>query len=170
MIYLLIIVEGIDRVGKTTTCNKIKETFGFEIFKENNKNKINEESIMFSNYGSMQSIINCYKSFGKNVILDRFHLSEFIYGTLQRNYDKELSKRIFEDIDRNISEIEDAIMIYIKPTDIEKSSQMHGKSLHEHDKLFDSLFEKSKIKKIIVNFNTLENALNYIDFELYRNS
>lgn len=159
---MLVIVEGVDRVGKTTLCNKLKNALGFDIFKEENKS-FEKDSLIFANFGSMISIINCYKSFGRNVVLDRFHLSEYVYGYINRGYNRFLANFVLRDIDKRLSELDDVVLIYVSPTDLDWSSKQHGSDLRFHNELFIQAFKESNIKqKFSVNFDKLDFAVNHI--------
>ena len=82
---MIIVVEGIDRVGKTTLCNKIKEMTGYEIFKHSG----NFDYKRMDNDNETDKMLQVLKiaEIGKaNIIFDRFHFSDFCYGTIERDY------------------------------------------------------------------------------------
>ena len=47
------------------------------------------------------------------------------------------------------------------PTDIESSSKQHGKDLSKHAKIFEAVFDDSKIKKFKCDYNTLSDAVRW---------
>lgn len=165
---MLVIVEGIDRVGKTTLCNKLAKEFGFKIFKEDKRRIRSKELLSFANYGSMQSIVNCYKVFGDNLVLDRFHLTEYVYGTIDRKVDSKMAFQIFGMTDKKVSTLgEDVFLVLVMPTNLESSSAEHGSDLSEHEKLFENCFDFSSIKnKVIVDYKTLDNAIRFVKSKL----
>lgn len=160
---MLIIVEGIDRVGKTTLCKMISDEFGMPIFKEDKRQNYNTELLMRENFGSMQSAINMARCTNSNVVFDRFHLTECVYGCIERRYDFDSAFNIFCTIDDLLMKNKDTKLILVRPTNIELSSQMHGKYLGKHALAFDSLFECSKIQnKYACNFFSLQDAIKFI--------
>lgn len=159
---MIIIVEGIDRVGKTTLCNKLKEEFGLPILhhesiistnKKDNENETDKTLLTLE-------ICNITNS---SMIFDRLHLSDFIYGTIERKYNVDLAIDYFKMIDSIVSEMEDTFLIYVLPTDIEESSKQHGKNLKVYNDQFYDLFTKSKIKnKWRCTYNTMDEAILFI--------
>lgn len=155
---MLIIIEGIDRVGKTTLCNKLKEELGFPIFKEAHDEVLavrSDEMIM--NYGSMKTLINLEKVIKFNAILDRFDWSERIYGQLSKGYDNIYFDKL---IKHSLEEIKDDIVyVYVEPTNLTKSSREHGSSLKKHKEAFDKAYEECKFKKAKCNYNSINNVV-----------
>lgn len=115
MIYIL---EGSNRVGKTSGINKILET------KNENKNKwnvVNNRYVLdeFDDNPKKQSYISSISMLGfieliakdKNMhwFIDRFHLSELVYGKNIRGYENEY----MFDIDEKLSNIKGVHLILI---------------------------------------------------------
>lgn len=151
-----IIVEGIDRVGKTTLCNKINKYFALDIFKESMIKNVDD--IMTFNYGAMRSLCNVSKY--KNFVFDRFHLSEYVYGVIERKYDISKALEIFKYIDNLISKDDNNLLILVEPIDLEYSSIQHGKSLKQHYEYFEYLYEISEIKnKFKCNYNSINEII-----------
>lgn len=160
---MIIIVEGIDRVGKSTLCKMIEKELKISVHKYNgivpyNKMKNIEETDKILN--SLQLV----EELKGNIIFDRLYFTDYVYGILERNYDVIEASKNFEKIDSKISNINDVFLIYVLPIDIEKSSIEHGKSLEKHNKLFYDLFKESKIKnKFRCDYNTLNEAILFIN-------
>lgn len=165
---MIIIVEGIDRVGKTTLCNKLKDIFGIPIlhhestisnYKKDNENETDK---------SLLTLEIC-KITNSSIILDRFHLSDFVYGMIERNYDIDIAVGNFKKIDYDISDMDDVFLIYVLPTNIKESSNQHGKDLSIYDKEFYDLFKHSKIKnKWRCTYNTLNEAIEFIKVNMIK--
>jgi len=156
---MIIIVEGIDRVGKTTLCKKLSEELGIPIHKykgliEYNKmNNTEETDKILSNL----RILNETKS---NIIFDRLYMTDYVYGNIERNYNPRESAKNLSLIENEIKNINDVILIYVVPTDINESSKQHGKDLKKYDELFYNLFKESKIEnKFRCNYNTMNEAI-----------
>ena len=160
---MIIIVEGIDRVGKTTLCNKLSEKFGIPIHKYKGVLSYNE----MDNYNETDKILISFqilKETKSSIILDRMQFSDYVYGVLERNYSIEDAKHNFEKIDNAICNEDDVFLIYMLPTDIEESSRQHGKDLSVYDEEFYYLFKKSNIKnKFRCTYNTMDEAIMFIE-------
>lgn len=163
---MIIIVEGIDRVGKTTLCNKLKEEFNIPVYKNKgiiqyNKMDNTEET------DKMLKLIDLCNLTNSSIIFDRFYLSDFVYGMLERNYNIDVAVDNFRKVDNSLLEIDDVFLIYILPTDIEESSKQHGKDLKIYDSEFYDLFKHSKIKnKWRCTYNTMDEAIMFIKTQM----
>lgn len=161
---MIIIVEGIDRVGKTTLCNLINDVFDIKthkykgIVEYKNMNNLEETD---KTLGLFQLAIET----DIDIVFDRAYMSDYVYGIIDRNYSPlEASKnlKVIEDfICKNNDKF---ILIMIKPENIDKSNKEHGKDLSKHEILFEDLFKESKINnKALFSYSSLNEALNYID-------
>lgn len=154
----MIIVEGIDRVGKTTLINKIHEELGIPIVGDTylydtkdmrDSARVNTEKIV--------TMLNFAKNVDDNFIVDRLHWSEYVYGICDRGY---VNIDVFE-LEKKLIDI-DAKIILVQPTDVEESSRQHGKSLSKHLGLFNGLFEESQMDKFKCDYNTLSDAVEWV--------
>lgn len=160
---MIIIVEGIDRVGKTTLCNKISEELNVPIYKHigdfsyhrmDNDNETDK----------MLQIIEVCRLTDSSIIFDRFHLTDFVYGEIERNYNIDKATQNFKEIDDMLSKMEDVFLIEVLPTDIKRSSKEHGKDLSIYNDEFKQLYIHSKIKnKWQVTYNTMYEAIQFIN-------
>lgn len=144
---MIIVVEGIDRIGKTTMCEKLSKAFGFPIYKESGVH----EATQIGNVRSQMSLLNLCKVTGCNVIFDRLFSSEYVYGMCDRKCSPFASKNFLNLAIDLFLQIKDAIYISMQPTDVEKSSAEHGTSLRRHSHLFVSC-DKLLIDKGFKNF------------------
>lgn len=156
----IIVVEGIDRVGKTTLVNAIRNWFEydpyayFRVFKHDGE-MFNYDAMDNANEtDKMYQLIEMAELCGGNVIFDRFHLSEFVYGICNRNYRFSQAYDNMLLID-SILEKYHSVLVYAKPTSLEWSSAQHGSSLYKHNMLMDAAFNDSTMKKISTDFNTI---------------
>lgn len=164
----LIIVEGIDRVGKTTLVNKLVDELGYKKYVQlgnierfNNFRKIqNKEIIRLAEtrviYSTL-SVINSLIDKDINLVIDRFHLSELVYGAVERDY---LNYEMFE-VDKLLAKLK-AVLIYVKPTDIVKSSEEHGAYLYDHYALYEDVMTQTHIDSIRCNYDTLDEVVELI--------
>lgn len=165
----IIIVEGIDRVGKTTLCNLLlKELEDFKLIKYDSEIiKCKDRQNNYETDKSLLTLEVC-KIFGGLALFDRLHLSDYVYGIVQRNYNKQEAYKNFQMIEQYANQnFKNAILILVKPTDIKRSSEEHGRKLSEHEMWFEDIFELSKIKnKFSCNYNTLDDAIKFVNERL----
>ena len=162
---MIIVVEGIDRVGKTTLCDMIEERYrnvlDFMRFRDDTRyaHSHGDRLVNTEKINTLQNLMEA--GFVDNIILDRYHITEFVYGGVERNY-----KNIdMFDIDERLSKMGAVILIYVVPTDVEKSSREHGVNLSRHLAWYNDFYDHiTKIeKKVKVGYETLDAALTYID-------
>lgn len=158
---MIIIVEGIDRVGKTTLCKKLSKELQMPIYKH--KNNQFDYKLMDNNNETdkMLQLLDLYQILNGDVIFDRFHWSDYVYGNIERNYDGYKSSSNVNIIENKLKNME-AIIIYIKPTDLEESSRQHGKDLFKYDKLMDLCYNMCKLKKIKCNYSSIDKIVEEI--------
>ena len=166
---MLIIVEGIDRVGKTTLINKLHEKYNIPVFDDKylkfnaivNKNefiqvKTNKTDVKSSiiNIERMNSLTNYLSQFGvqQNILIDRFHISEYVYSKVERNFD---GFEAFKIIDDRLSKL-GTIIIYVRHVDLDFSSSEHGKDLNRHAKEFDKIMLETKCRLYLTNYNLID--------------
>lgn len=158
----IVIVEGIDRVGKTTFVNIMQNKYGYNLVssKFNDTSYRNSVDIIKGKFlpeiletEKIWSVISVLKAIPPNskIIIDRFHLSEYVYGKCDRNY----INSSWEQIDQALYEL-GSLLVYIKPTDIKWSSIKHGEDLSRHLYVFDQLLKITKLQTLTADHNTLE--------------
>lgn len=136
----LIIVEGIDRVGKTTICKSFEKN-GYRIFKDAWLGPIVKDS-------ALEKLNTCLQFFelfkDQKIVVDRFHLTEFVYGKIDRGYETNISS-----IDRRLDALDAQLLLVVSKdsADLARASREHGSDLAEHEKLFYSCFIYSQIKR-----------------------
>lgn len=168
---MIIIVEGIDRVGKTTLVNKLVEACNIKSFfdsylkftyfdwESNKRIMINgERNNVVVNTEKINSLINFFEQFSDkigNVLLDRFHISEFVYGFSDRDY---TSYEVFNTFDKRLAEL-NALIIYVKPKDLEWSSKQHGSNLECHNRTFDYAVDVTRCEVMECDFDSLDEVV-----------
>jgi thymidylate kinase len=163
---MIFIVEGIDRVGKTTLIDRVTKSTNIKGFRGNDTDFFTLDKLdNINETDKFLKIIKLCKLFDADIIFDRFYWSDFVYGCLGRHYDFTKANEYFEKVEKELLQT-DAMVIYIKPVDIKFSNEQHGKDLDKHDKLFDYLFSITKLQKMKCDFTTLWKAEEEIDRRL----
>lgn len=151
---MIIIVEGISRVGKTTLCNKLKVKYNLPIYKHNHKivnyDKMKDEV----EKEKMLCMIDVYRTIPSNIIFDRFHFSNVVYGILLRNYDKQKAFNNCKIIEEYLKSAGRVILIKVSPNNIEESSRQYGSDLKPFEKLMQKLYNNSILEKYECNYAT----------------
>lgn len=164
---MIIVVEGIDRVGKTTLCKMIEKEFDCLLFKDSMMKGLEAVPNRFKPdlaVSSMNTILNMYEalqiSADFDIVLDRFHATEYVYGTIERNYPLVHAKEYFNAIEDRLEEKYNYFFILVKPTNLEESSKNHGKDLSMHEKKFEALYDSIPDEyKIKTDFNHLQDTI-----------
>ena len=158
----IIVVEGIYRVCKTTIANKIRVESGLDPFTKFMMYKHDESFISYDKMDTdneadkMAQLLMMADMFNCNVLFDRFHLSDFVYGLIGRGYKFSDAYRNMRAIDTMLSDM-NSVLVYVKPVDLKRSSDEHGSDLTMHDRLMDATFNDSLMNKIEVDYTIVEN-------------
>lgn len=146
---MIIIVEGIDRVGKTTLCEKLSKELGFSIFKDKWRGPTNDQLAIKEKFNTLLNVIATYD----NIIIDRFHLTELVYNSFRGDDFEDYSV-----IDKLLSQ-RPTLLILVQSEDIEESSRQHGRDLFGHELMFRALFLGTNIES--------KKKLTYKQFDSY---
>lgn len=107
---MIVILEGLERTGKTTL-SKVFEEKGFVNFKDHNHLRNFSVGNIAERLDSTLSTLVALDKKGINIVLDRFHISEYIYSTLNRGNSSSLFEHIWY-IDEVLSHL-DTKLIYL---------------------------------------------------------
>lgn len=166
---MVIILEGIDRVGKTTLANRIiKEVWPSIYFKAERIEKpyctLGEDNAISYGYcmGQVQLFNETYaKDKNRHIIIDRFHWTEYVYTKIQR--DRELDKTYLKSIEHEMSKNRSGyLIIFMMPIDVNVCSRLHGSDLSKHQKLFDEIYGESSLLKYKCTYMTDDLAIENI--------
>lgn len=157
---MIIIVEGIDRVGKTTLCNQLSDELNIPIFKKDritSSISLTQEDEVLINVGHAHGLIDAWSMFTDNhIIVDRFYWTEYVYTKLQRC--RHIPYEFVTEIEDHLAST-DYFLVYVRPTDIAWSSNQHGSDLSEHLAIFDELYSLSRLMRVMkTDYNMLDNA------------
>lgn len=191
---MIIIIEGIASVDKTRFAFDLQdyymELLGARVFEDSVKYVHSYDIPVTSE--KLNTVVNLIEDgVIDHIILDGFHISEFVYAGIDRvrknpamysiderlamisssdsqPWDKPESDQGFDDIDPGMSYQErvynPVVLVYVVPSDIKKLSEKMGVNLERHIKWYDDFFENSMIpNKIKVDYGTLNLATEYIN-------
>ena len=159
---MIVVVEGIDRVGKTTLVNKLVKA-GFIKLKD--EFIINEFVEKFDDYsiGKCESFVQAAKNLeeqGHNVVIDRLHLTEYVYGTIRNRGVNEQAVWAIDMILTNLN----ALLCYVRPSNIEISNNEAGLNQEKYDEMFEFATKLSSIRSVVTDYNHLDEAFDTIMF------
>lgn len=162
---MLVIVEGIDRVGKTTLCNMLKDELGFKIYKHKNENFDYSKMDNDNETDKMLQLLDLYKQIGNdaNIVFDRFHWSDYVYGTIERKYNEDKAIENLHEITKKLAML-NALIVFIEPTDLIESSKKHGKNLSLYNLKMETCFNYSmdKIREVVIDYTTINGIVKVI--------
>lgn len=114
---MLLIFDDVDQGGKTTLAKKAAEYLGIQYIKLNNinirDNEYVKDGVSISTHSQLETVLQLYeKGVIKDAILDRFHISEYVYSNLfNRPYD---TNYVME-IENRLSKLNDIFIIRCVP-------------------------------------------------------
>lgn len=161
---MIVIVEGVDRVGKTTFINKLCE-LGFVPFKDKFLCIDPELSIEggFENYsfGKCETaaiMLEQLSNMKQNVVMDRLHLTEFVYGLCDRG--KTQSDFIFK-LDNWLSKV-DAKIVFVHTSDTVITNSEAGRDMSAHELTMRRLSKLLSCQIIHTDYNNLDFAVRQV--------
>lgn len=178
---MVIIIEGIDRVGKTTLANMLSERFNIPIYKQEriggneiqlnmscrNNGRLMKSSNLLMNYTRARTLVDFWNWMGynENIIMDRFHWTEAVYGFVDRHNPE--VRTMMENIEAEMLKQKDKyLIIQVMPVDIKWSSRQHGSDLTRHQKEFDDLYNKSKMNKYRCTYFSYDMCIDEVERRL----
>lgn len=178
---MIIIIEGIDRVGKTTLAKLINKKFNIPIYKQEriggneiqlnvscrNNGRLMKSSNLLMNYTRARTLVDFWNWSGykQDIILDRFHWTEAVYSLVDRHSPDVM--QMMENVEREMLNQKDKyFIIQVMPVEIKWSSREHGSDLTRHQKEFDKLYDKSELNKYRCTFYSYDLVLNEIERRL----
>jgi len=151
---LVIIIEGVNKSGKTTLCNLIKEKSGleFEVIKCSQP----KNGDAYSEYMSILKEISDNPD--KNYILDRFHFGSYVYGPIYRGK-PDFDLRSFVEIEEEIMDLNYLFIVAIAKKSFIKEKFISEKEEFAKIELIDKeikLFEKTcKMSRLNINYHRI---------------
>lgn len=173
---LIVVVEGLERTGKTTLCKEFEKR-GFVYFKDFNRINYHNTVGIESRLDTTLTFLQNLSENGVNVVVDRLHLSEYAYGATFRNG----QSMNVDYIDNAISKL-NSVLIYCKDSDFEEYKKRMlikytSQQVDELSNRFEYYFDKSEIKNkfeynfseysVFVYVNYIFEQINYYEYDFY---
>ena len=103
---MIIAVEGIDRTGKSTFCKALSDITGFVNFYAPESDLVNnEDKNMYDEADKCLKLAVLADLSATDVVFDRFHISDFVYGIVNRNYDATEAMKLFKKVDKKLAKL-----------------------------------------------------------------
>ena len=145
---LIVVVEGLERTGKTTLCKEFEKR-GFVYFKDFNRINYHDVTSLEGRLDTTLTFLQNLSENGVNVVVDRLHLSEYSYGNVLRK--SEGAARNIDYIDNAISKLNSVLILCKTDNDFEEYKnrmllKYTDKQVEELSNRFEYYFDKSEIK------------------------
>jgi len=149
----IIIVEGVDGVGKTTVAKELAKELNYGYIKNPfpSRDYYNNYNTSLFEFSYLLMILKTGKL--DNIVLDRWYSSELVYSYL---YKREIEKKQFWKMDRELAEM-GAVGLYLhklQKKESYKNENVNYESLQILDQKYMKYIEKSKIPYHTVSTNT----------------
>lgn len=147
---MILILEGPNKCGKTTLAKYLVEQHHFLYFKDYTVNDSKDlmlddpNEIITSEICAQARLLSALSDQGVDIVVDRFHLSEYAYGLVARGY---LSYAIKEA--ENVFEGHDVRLIVLSDN-LNKVNERSGKNEFDILEMYISGFALSKLKKLYI--------------------
>lgn len=158
---MIVIVDGVDRTGKTTLCNIIAKEYDLRVHKSNcNYVGHKNEDANISRLDEAMTLVE--EGILDDVVFDRFYLTEYAYG-IERGMDThhigmcyDIQDRLSAFILKNRKVL--VIPILVQPYDIMESEKEHGAPLEAIYNRMDVMAGCSDIcyMKLMMNYKPID--------------
>ena len=175
---LIVVVEGLERTGKTTLCKEFEKR-GFVYFKDFNRINYHDVTSLEGRLDTTLTFLQNLSENGVNVVVDRLHLSEYSYANVFRKQEGEA--RNVDYIDNAISKLNSVLILCKSDNDEEYKNRLllkyTDKQIEELSNRFEYYFDKSEIKNkfvyefpqfgVFVYVNHIFEQINYYEYDFY---
>lgn len=157
---MIVILEGLERTGKTTVAEILENNFGFVSFKDHNHLMEMDSSSIANRLDATLSMITALDKANIDVVLDRFHLSELIYATYYRGYNRTNFQHI-KYIDEVLSHLNTKLVLLERTVDDDYEEDFPDNGYFQNIAMMQKDFRYEVDKSYIKNkmtCNTSENG------------
>lgn len=160
---MIVIVDGIDRSGKTTLCNILAKDFGYKKLEIDNKFAYDNQPHNVDVNSAIIAMLKIIDRQAENIVIDRFIVTELVYGIIDRKDDEAKALSIFKEQKEHLEEMDNVVMVNVMPYDIKRSIALHGSDLTTHKAMIDYAFDMYGGKKIACTMKDFDEAIKQIN-------
>lgn len=157
---MIVILEGLERTGKSTVAEILENNFGFIRFKDHNHLMEMDKNSIANRLDATLSMITALDKSNIDVVLDRFHISELIYSTYYRGNNRTSFKHI-RYIDEVLSHLNTKLILLERTVDDDYEEDFPDNGYFQNIAMMQKDFryevDKSYIKNKMI-CNTSENG------------
>ena len=155
------LIDGIDRLGKSTLAETIQQALGYHLYIHYSKPRELAAYKELEQSSNIKCLFNYQKKANQtmlkllesdvNLIMDRTHLGEAVYSDLYRGYNGDY---VFE-LERDVNPTNDTYLILLYSSNLNmlvddgQSFDFSRRSEEQH--LFFNAYEKSKLQKVCID-------------------
>lgn len=175
---LIVVVEGLERTGKTTLCKEFEKR-GFVYFKDFNRINYHDVTALEGRLDTTLTFLQNLSENGVNVVVDRLHLSEYSYANTLRKLGG--AAKNIDYIDNAISKLNSVLILCKSNNDEEYENRMFLKyttnQIEQLSNRFEYYFDKSEIKNkfeyefaecgVFGYVNYIFKQINYYEYDFY---
>lgn len=163
---MIIAVEGIDRTGKSTFCKALSDSTGFVNFYVPESDIVrNEDKNMYDEADKCLKLAILAGLSSTDVVFDRFHISDFVYGVLNRGYDIDEALKLFKKVDEKLAKL-GVVVYYFKPKTVAYSSVLEGRDLSKEYELFELFKEASSCVVVETGYDHVAQQVKRLKYKL----
>lgn len=163
---MIIAVEGIDRTGKSTFCEALSNNTGFVNFYAPESDIVkNEDKNMFDEADKCLKLAVLADSSATDVVFDRFHISDFVYGIVNRNYNAKEAMKLFKKVDKKLAKL-GVVVYYFQPKTVAYSSVLEGRDLSKEYELFEAFKEASSCVVVETDYDHVTQQVKRLMYKL----
>lgn len=150
---MIIILEGVNKTGKTSFLNVLEHKLNVGLRYYNRKHlnnyKNKPEMMKLVTEVQLRTILELTPGMKNNVIFDRFHITEKVYGKIDRGYDMEYFKEIDEELVR-----QGAKMIYFVDSNANINAR-NNRDMSAYIDEFDKAMIESRVPVAVFNLRDI---------------
>ena len=159
---MIVIIEGIDRIGKSTCCQHLVDIGYRSMHFSKPEGETQNEKAFFQKgtFDRMFAFISTLEGQDANIVMDRAHLGEYVYGPLYRP-DADVDVNYIFDLERD-NECQDVLLILLihRNLDVVRARDdgegFDIEKLEEEQDKFLEAFDRSHLSKLKIDVTDLD--------------
>jgi thymidylate kinase len=161
---MILILEGPTMAGKTTLAKYLIEQENFAYYKDVAFYEKSDDSAEVARAHTMSNINTVvdmldYMSCYVDIIIDRLHLSEMVYGSIDR---RNASKPFYTHIDQKLSRKHDVRLLMLTD-DTESFELRNKKTMRDYNILYDIVYNESMLNKLRCKATDLDDIQKFLN-------